>query len=773
MDKTERNDAPEPEHERDFGAEALFYHEHPVSGKLEIHPTKPLTSQYDLSLAYSPGVAEPCRAIAKNPAESYRYTARGNLVAVITNGTAVLGLGNIGPVAAKPVMEGKAVLFKQFGGIDVFDLELDCNDPDRFVEVVKALEPTFGGINLEDIRAPECFDIERRLREECTIPVMHDDQHGTAIIAGAALLNAVEVAGKRMEDLRIVALGAGAAGIACLGFFLTLGVRSENILLFDKDGVVSSNDTDSNDARFPFATTRVGLDLKAALSGADMLLGLSAGGIVEPEHLQGMASNPIVFALANPDPEISRELAVSARPDVIMATGRSDGPNQVNNVLGFPFIFRGALDVVADTINEEMKLAAAHAIAGLAREPVPDSVQRAYFQHGIEFGRDYLIPKPLDPRLLTSVAPAVARAAMESGAAHAAIDDWRVYESELLARVGIGQKLITAIQSQARRDPKRVVFAEADSYNVLKAAQLARDQGIAEPYLLGSEARILDLIEEHGLAGLADCTMIEPREEPELCEQYGELLYELRHRKGVTRYDAVKMMTDRNYFAAAMVEFGDADAMISGVTKEYPKVIRPVLHVIGPEKPGARVATMDVITSRRGTFFFADTAVNLDPNVEELVEIIELTARTVRLFDTEPVLAMLSYSNFGSVQGVEALRARDAVARAKERYPDIIIDGEVQANVALDQELLAENYPFSRLVGHDVNTLVFPNLGAGNIAYKLLGAIGGCEVLGPVLMGMNRPVQILQLGSSVREIFNMVALCVVEAGRRESPGKGT
>lgn len=770
MNPTEPSDAPEQGQERDLGAEALLYHEHPVSGKLEIHPTKPLTSQYDLSLAYSPGVAEPCRAIARNPADAYRYTARGNLVAVVTNGTAVLGLGNIGPAAAKPVMEGKAVLFKQFGGIDVFDLELDCDDPDKFVEIVKALEPTFGGINLEDIRAPECFYIERRLREECAIPVMHDDQHGTAIIAGAALLNAVEVAGKRMEDLRVVALGAGAAGIACLGFFVTLGVHQENIVLFDKDGVVIREGLDPEDARFPFAGTQNALDLETALEGADMLLGLSAGGIVAPEQLRRMAANPIVFALANPDPEISRELALSSRPDVIMATGRSDGPNQVNNVLGFPYIFRGALDVVADAINEEMKLAAAHAIASLAREPVPDSVQRAYFQHGIEFGRDYLIPKPLDPRLLTSVAPAVARAAIETGAAHAVIEDWQVYESELLARVGIGQKLITAILSQARRDPKRVVFAEAESYSVLKAAQLARDQGIAEPYLLGSEARILDLIEEHDLKGVAGCTIIDPREEPELCEQYGELLYELRHRKGVTRFDAVKLMTDPNYFAAAMVEFGDADAMISGVTKEYPKVIRPVLHVIGPERPGARVATMDVITSRRGTYFFADTAVNLSPSVEDLVEIIALTARTVRLFDTDPVVAMLSYSNFGSVQGEEAQRARDAVALVKERYPDIIIDGEVQANVALHQELLAENYPFSRLVGHEVNTLVFPNLGAGNIAYKLLDAIGGCEVLGPVLMGMKRPVQILQLGSSVREIFNMVALCVVEAGRREPPG---
>ncbi len=747
--------------------EALKYHEEGKPGKIEVVPTKPVSSQYDLALAYSPGVAEPCRVIAADADAAYRYTAKGNLVAVVTNGSAVLGLGNIGADAAKPVMEGKAVLFKRFAGIDVFDLEVNCDDPHALIEIVRCLEPTFGGINLEDIKAPECFGIEEELKRLCSIPVMHDDQHGTAIISGAALMNALTVQNKRLEEVQIVVVGAGAAALACTKFYILMGANPRNIVVVDRDGVLRKGDLSDHDFRAPFATERDIRTLDDAVDGADVLVGLSVGGIVKAGHLKKMAARPIVFALANPDPEIDYETAVNARPDAVMATGRSDWPNQVNNVLGFPFIFRGALDVGAREINEEMKLAAAHALSALAREPVPDAVSRAYAGTELGFGPEYLIPKPLDPRLLTTVAPAVARAAMDSGVARNHISDWQQYEAELLSRVGIGQKLVTGILNRARKSPKRVVFAEADTYNVLKAAQIVRDQGIAEPVLLGSRSGIRRLLIEHQIEGLEECEMIDPATEDAALDLYADVLYEKRRRKGVTRYDARRLMTDRNYFGCAMLALGQVDALISGMTKEYPKIIRPALQIIGPQPDVRRVAGMYIVNSPHGVYFFADTTVNLDPSVEDLVDIIGLTARTVRFFDIEPVVSVLSYSNFGSTRAEESERCRDAVRAAKKRYPGLTIDGEMQANIAVNGDLLAETYPFSDLVGKRVNTLIFPNLAAGNIAYKVLHEIGGAEIIGPVLMGMARPVHILQLGSSVREIVNMTSLAVVEAQRND------
>ncbi len=746
--------------------EALVYHSEPRPGKIEVVPTKPVTSQFDLSLAYSPGVAEPCREIAARPDDAYRYTAKGNLVAVVTNGTAVLGLGNIGAAASKPVMEGKAVLFKKFAGIDVFDLEIDCADPDELVRIIASLQHTFGGINLEDIKAPECFAVERQLRELCGIPVMHDDQHGTAIISGAALINALDIVGKEIERIKLVVCGAGAAAIACARFYSLLGVAYDNIVMVDKDGVIRAGSVDADDTRAEFATARDIHTLTDAVAGADVFLGLSAAGVLNADHVRSMARDPIVFALANPDPEIAYETAVAARPDVIVATGRSDHPNQVNNVLGFPFIFRGALDVGAREVNEAMKIAAAHALALLAREPVPETVHRAYGGSQIQFGREYLIPKPLDPRLLTTVAPAVARAAIESGVARYTIENWPQYEAELLDRVGIGQKLVTGIINRARENPLRVVFAEADDYTVLKAADVVAEQGIATPVLLGNEAEIKAMISRHNLSALAGFDVIDPEAEGDRIARYADLVYSLRQRKGFTRSDALRSMRDRTYFGAAMVECGEADALISGRTREYPKVIRPALHVIGKADDVHRVAGMYIVNTTRGVFFFADTTVNVSPSAEELADIIGLTARTVRFFRIEPVVAMLSYSNYGSVRTESSDRSRRAVEIARARYPDVTIDGELQANVALNSSILTENYPFSDLIAKRVNTLIFPDLAAGNIAYKLMGELGGAELTGPILMGMRKPVHILQLGSSVREIVNMTALAVVEAIER-------
>ncbi|MGB3616775.1 MAG: NADP-dependent malic enzyme [Catalinimonas sp.] len=747
--------------------DALWFHEHPRPGKIEVVPTRALSSQHDLALAYSPGVAEPCRAIAAREEDAYRYTAKGNLVAVISNGTAVLGLGNIGAAASKPVMEGKGVLFKKFAGIDVFDLELATEDPDEFIRTVKLLEPTFGGINLEDLKAPECFYIERELKRQMNIPVMHDDQHGTAIISSAALLNALELVEKRIEAIRLVVLGAGAAAIACTRFWVYMGLRTENIVMIDKDGVLRRDALNEADERYLFATDRPVQDLAEALEGADVLLGLSAGNIVPPEALRRMAADPIVFALANPEPEIEYGLATAVRDDLIMATGRSDHPNQVNNVLGFPYIFRGALDVNASEINEEMKLAAVRALAALAKEIVPDQVNVAYQDKTLRFGRDYLIPKPLDPRLITTVAPAVARAAMETGVARRQITDWAAYNLELMGRVGSAQKLIHHVMTRAKRKPKRVIYAEADTYKILKAAQIIVDEEIGVPILLGNRERIAQLVEENGLE-LEQAEIIDPAEEPERCATYGDVLYDKRKRRGVTQYEARKLMMDRNYFGAVMLARGEADVLISGLTKDYPKTIRPALHVIGVKEGVNRVAGMYIVNSARGAFFFADTTVNAVPTADELVEIIGLTAEAVRFFDIEPRVALLSYSNFGSSGGPIPEKMALATQKARQRYPELLIDGEMQANIAVNTELQRDNYPFSKLAETGANTLIFPSLTSGNIAYKLLQELGGADVIGPILMGMRKPVHILQLGSSVREIVNMTAIAVADAQQNDA-----
>ncbi|MGV3505008.1 MAG: NADP-dependent malic enzyme [Adhaeribacter sp.] len=742
--------------------DALNYHSHEQPGKIEVVPTKILSTQYDLALAYSPGVAEPCKEIAANPAEAYKYTAKGNLVGVISNGTAVLGLGNIGPDASKPVMEGKGVLFKKFAGIDVFDIEIDSTDPDELIRIVRSLEPTFGGINLEDIKAPECFKIEMALREQMNIPVMHDDQHGTAIISSAALLNALELVGKDIGQVKMVVNGAGAAAISCIKLYVSLGLDLNNLVVFDKDGIIDVHRNDLDIYRAQVVTKRNIRTLEEAMTGADVFIGLSAGNVLPAEYVLLMAANPIIFALANPDPEIAYDLAMATRPDLIMATGRSDHPNQVNNVLGFPYIFRGALDVRATEINEAMKLAAVHALAHLAKEPVPEIVNKAYGDNTINFGRDYLIPKPLDPRLITSISPAVARAAIASGIARQPIENWEKYDQELQARIGIDQKLMNRIISQAKQDPKTVVFAEADHYKILKSAQTVIDQKIAKPILLGNRERIQHMIAEHNL-DLSEAQIIDPIQETQRREEFADLLYEKRRRKGMTLFDARQAMLSRNYFGSMMVETGQADALISGLTKDYSKTILPALHVIGVKKGVNKVAGMYIVQNRKEPYFLADTTVNVDPTAEELSEIIGLTARAVRFFDVEPRMAVLSYSNFGSNRGVIPNKAVTAVQLAKQKYPGLIIDGEMQANTAVSKELLQEHYPFSELAEKGANTLIFPDLNSGNIAYKLLQEIGGAETIGPLLMGMKRPVHILQLGSSTREIINMVAIAVVDA----------
>ncbi|WP_194774376.1 NADP-dependent malic enzyme [Pararhodonellum marinum] len=742
--------------------DALNYHSQGSPGKIEVIPTKPLSSQLDLALAYSPGVAEPCMEIYADKENVYKYTAKANLVAVISNGTAVLGLGDIGPEASKPVMEGKGVLFKKFAGIDVFDIEINEKDPDKLIQIIKSLEPTFGGINLEDIKAPECFIIEQTLKREMDIPVMHDDQHGTAIISGAALLNALEIVGKRPQDIKLVVNGAGASALACTRFYLSLGVRKENIVMCDKEGAIRADREILDDLKREFATSGECRTLTDALTGADVFLGLSAANVVTQDQLRLMAPNPIVFALANPDPEISYELAMAARKDIIMATGRSDHPNQVNNVLGFPYIFRGALDVRATSINESMKLAAAEAIAKLAKEPVPEIVNKAYGDDKLGFGRFYLIPKPLDPRLITTIAPAVAKAAMESGVAKHPIMDWEAYELELQERIGIDQRLMSRVISRAKKNPKRVVFAEADNIKILKAAQIIQDEKIAIPILLGNREKILKLVAENSL-DLPEINIIDPFVEKEKVKQFGEILYKERQRKGVTPQEGEKLMRDRNYFGAMMVELGEADALISGLTKDYPKTILPSLHVIGVKEGVNRVAGMYIMNTDKGPYFFSDTTVNVNPTADQLVEIIELTANGVKFFDIEPTIAVLSYSNFGSAKGDIPSKMELATAKAKAKFPELVIEGEMQANVAINEEIQKESYPFSALVNKKVNTLIFPDLSAGNIAYKLLSEIGNSEAIGPILLGMNKPVHILQLGSSIREIVNMVAIAVVDA----------
>lgn len=748
--------------------DALNYHAKGRPGKIAVVPTKPTQSQRDLSLAYSPGVAEPCLKIAENKDDVYKYTAKGNLVAVISNGTAVLGLGDIGPEAGKPVMEGKGLLFKIFADIDVFDIELNTKDVDEFVRTVKCLEPTFGGINLEDIKAPECFEIERRLKEEINIPVMHDDQHGTAIISGAALINACAMQKKKIEKVKIVVNGAGAAAISCTRMYIALGAQKENIIMLDSKGCIRKSRTDLNNTKAEFATDQSVDTLEEALKGADVFIGLSVADVVSPEMLKSMAKNPIVFAMANPDPEISYPLAVKTRKDVIMATGRSDYPNQVNNVLGFPYIFRGALDVRATTINEEMKIAAVKAIAALAKQPVPESVNQAYNTSNLKFGPEYIIPKPTDPRLITEVAPAVAKAAIASGVARTNITDWDKYTEELRQRLGLDDRLMRNLSDAAKRNPKRVVFAEADNYKTLRAAQIVKEDGIAIPILLGNKQKIERLIADN-LLDLDDVQIIDPLEEvaTERFQQYVDYLYAKRQRRGVSLLDARKLMLDRNYFGACMVQFDEADTLISGLTKNYATTIRPALHVIGT-RPGSKLAGMYMMLTPKGPVFFGDTTINANPTTEELVDITLLLNEAVKKMNIAPRIALLSYSNFGSNDGEVPFKVRDAAKILREKHPDILVDGEMQANFAVNADLLAANFPFSTLNGSPANTLVFPNLESGNIAYKLLQEIGNAEAVGPILLGMNKPVHVLQLDSSVREIVNMVTIAVVDVQSRET-----
>jgi malate dehydrogenase (oxaloacetate-decarboxylating)(NADP+) len=745
--------------------EALDYHSKGRPGKIEVIPTKATKTQRDLSLAYSPGVAVPCLEIKDNPEAVYKYTAKGNLVAVISNGTAVLGLGDIGPEAGKPVMEGKGVLFKIFADIDVFDIEINEKDPEKFVQIVKSLEPTFGGINLEDIKAPECFYIEKKLREQLNIPVMHDDQHGTAIISSAALLNALEIQKKKIEKAKFVVNGAGAAAMACVRLYQALGAKPANFVMFDKTGVIHSERHDLDENKIQFATTqRKDLTLADAMKDADVFIGLSVGNVVTEDMVKSMAKNPIVFAMANPDPEISYEAAIAARKDVIMATGRSDYPNQVNNVLGFPYIFRGALDVRATQINEAMKLAAVKALAELTRSPVPDIVTMAYNERSLVFGPNYIIPKPIDTRLLSTVAPAVARAAMESGVAKYPISDWETYKLDLNRRLGIDNQLLRIIGNKARKEPKRVVFAEAENQKILKTAQLVQDEGVAYPILLGDEKRIRKIASQNGIE-LEGIPIIDPKSDEMASKraEYGELFFKKRQRKGFNYYESKKIMRDRNYYGCMMVETGDADAMISGLTKNYPDTVRPALQIIGLEDGAKKVAGMYIMMTKKGPLFLADTTVNFNPTAEELADITLLVAKEVKNFGITPVVAMLSYSNFGSSNSPEAQLVASARDIVKQKDPTLIVDGELQANVAFNKEIIKDNYPFSELVNQDVNTLIFPNLAAGNVAYNLLQEIGGADAIGPILLGLRKPVHILQLGSQVRSIFNMVLIAVIDA----------
>jgi malate dehydrogenase (oxaloacetate-decarboxylating)(NADP+) len=746
--------------------QALEYHAKGRPGKIEVIPTKEAKTQRDLSLAYSPGVAEPCKEIAANQENVYKYTAKGNLVGVITNGTAVLGLGNIGPEASKPVMEGKAVLFKIFADIDVFDIEINETDPVKFVQIVKSLEPTFGGINLEDIKAPECFYIEQELRKQCNIPVMHDDQHGTAIISAAAMINALELQKKKIDKVRFVVNGAGAAAMACIKLYEELGAKSANFMLFDKDGILYKGRPDIEEMKHRFCVDAKLKDYKLtqAMKDADVFLGLSVGNVVTPEMIKLMAKNPIVFAMANPDPEISYEAAVAVRKDLIMATGRSDYPNQVNNVLGFPYIFRGALDVRATQINEAMKLAAVKALAALAKEAVPDIVNLAYNDNNISFGATYIIPKPIDPRLLSTVAPAVAKAAIESGAARTMITDWEGYKIELDKRLGIDNQLSRVIGAKARKQPKRVVFADAENAKILKAAQLVLDEGVGFPILLGNEKKIREMAEAQAI-DLEGMPIIDPKDEEseELRKQFGELFFVKRQRKGVNRYEAPKIMKERNHFGAMMVETGMADCMISGLSRNYPDTIKPAIQIIGTEPGVKKIAGMYLLFTKRGPLFLADTTVNFNPTAEELAEITLMVAKEVRNFNIVPRIAMLSYSNFGSSNSEEANLVRRARTIVKQKDANLICDGEMQGILAFNKDILKENYPFTELANGDVNTLIFPNLAAGNIAYNLLQEVGGADSIGPILLGLNKPVHVLQLGSSIRSIFNMVVIAVIDA----------
>lgn len=751
--------------------EALLYHAKPTPGKIQVVPTKKYATQRDLSLAYSPGVAEPCLEIAKDINNVYKYTAKGNLVAVITNGTAVLGLGDIGPEASKPVMEGKALLFKIFSDIDVFDIEVDATDIDKFVETVKAIAPTFGGINLEDIKAPESFEIERRLVEELNIPVMHDDQHGTAIISSAALINALEIAEKDIAKIKVVVSGAGSAALACANLYVLLGVKPENLYMFDVDGLLTTCRDDVSELQMRYAKSCDPAALSEIIKDADMFLGLSVGNILKPEMLLSMAANPIVFAMANPVPEIDYNVAINTREDIIMATGRSDYPNQVNNVLGFPYIFRGALDVRARKINEAMKMAAVKALAALAKSPVPEQVNIAYGEKKLVFGKDYIIPKPFDPRLISTISPAVAKAAMESGVADIEITDWEKYASDLEERLGNDNKIVKLLTNRAKTDPKTIVFAEADHLDVLKAAQIVHEEGIGIPILLGNVEIIQELKEEIGFE--ADLKIIDPKskDENKTREKYAQYFWKTRQRRGTSLLDAQKWMRERNYFASMMVNAGDADCMVTGYSRSYPNVVKPVMELIAKQQGVSRIATTNIMNTKRGPLFLSDTAINPNPSAEELAKIALMTAKTVRLFGIEPVIAMISFSNFGSSSHESAIKVRQAVKILHANYPDLIVDGEIQTDFALNADMLKSKFPFSKLANKKVNTLIFPNLDAANITYKMLKELDKVVSIGPIMMGLDKPVHIFQLGASVEEMVNMAAVAVVDAQEKKKKSK--
>ncbi|PQJ75865.1 NADP-dependent malic enzyme [Polaribacter gangjinensis] len=747
--------------------EALLYHAKPKPGKIEVVPTKKYATQHDLALAYSPGVAEPCLEIAKDKNNSYKYTSKGNLVAVISNGTAVLGLGDIGPDASKPVMEGKGVLFKIFADIDVFDIEVNETDVDKFIQIVKAIAPTFGGINLEDIKAPEAFEIERRLKAELDIPVMHDDQHGTAIISAAALKNAIEIANKDFSKVKIVVNGAGAAAISCTRLYLRLGAKTENIVMCDSKGVIRKDRENLTLEKAEFATSQDLHTLEEAMQNADVFIGLSQGNVVTPEMLLSMAKNPIVFAMANPVPEINYDLAIATRKDIIMATGRSDHPNQVNNVLGFPFIFRGALDVRATKINEEMKMAAVHALADLAKKSVPEQVNIVYDEVSLSFGKEYIIPKPFDPRLIYEIPPAIAKAAIESGVALEPITDWEKYREELMERSGSGRKEIRMIHNRAKSNIKRIVFAEADYLDVLKAAQRVHDEKIGLPILLGRKEVILALKEEIGFT--ADVPILDPKtdEEDDRRNRYGEAYWKSRQRKGRTLTEAKKLMRERNYFAAMMVNENEADALITGYSRPYPSVVRPILELIEKDRGISRVAACNLMITKQGPLFLADTTININPTAKDLIKITQMTSNLVKMFGMKPNVAMVSFSNFGSSKSESSQKISEAVAYIHRNYPNAVVDGEIQSDFALNPELLAKEFPFSKLNGKKVNVLIFPNLEAANITYKLFKEVHGADSIGPVILGLSKPVHVLQLGASVDEMVNMAALAAVDAQQRE------
>ena len=753
--------------------EALRYHAEGKPGKIEVVPTKPYSTQMDLSLAYSPGVAEPCLEIEKNPLDAYKYTSKGNLVAVISNGTAVLGLGDIGPLAGKPVMEGKGLLFKIFAGIDVFDIEVNEKDPDKFIETVKAIAPTFGGINLEDIKAPECFKIETRLKEELDIPVMHDDQHGTAIISGAGLINALEIAGKKIEDVKIVVNGAGAASISCTKLYIMLGAKKENIIMCDSKGVISTHRTDLNESKKFFATDRDIKTLAEAVVGADVFLGLSVANVLTQDMVRSMNTNPIVFALANPNPEISYADAMASRDDIIFATGRSDYPNQINNVLGFPYIFRGALDTHAKAINEEMKLAAVYAIAELAKEPVPDVVNAAYKLKRTTFGRDYILPKALDPRLLTRVSCAVAKSAIDSGVSRRTITDWEGYANHLREMMGYDNKLLRSFTDMAKANPKRVVFAEANHGNMLKAAAEAKAEGICIPILLGNEERLQKIAAEENISleGIEIVNLRHDRE-TERRHRYAKILSEKKAREGVTYAEACEKMVDRNAFGMMMVATGDADAFVTGVYSRYSEVTKMAEQIIGIRPSYTHFGALNILTCKKGTFFIADTLINRHPSTEVLIDIARLTQDAVKFFAHEPVMAMLSYSNFGSDKQGSPLKVHDAIDYLHKNYPDMMVDGEMQVNFALDKKLRDDMYPFNKLKGKDVNTLIFPNLSSANSAYKLLDTLGISETIGPIQMGLNKPIHFTDVESSTRDILNLTTVAVVDAIVQEQIEKG-